>query len=112
MKIGINAFFQYSFFSNGAATAMLSLATALQTLGHTIVLINTNNKTEWFDDCLSLKDTYERRNLVEWTTRSYEQLDMFIDIDGFIVSTTRFAMRYLSVDTINPSISINISNCS
>lgn len=89
MKIGLNAFFQYSFFSNGAATAMLSLATALESLGHTIVLVNTNNKTEWFDDCLSLKDKYERRNLVEWQEKGYDQLDMFIDIDGFILSTER-----------------------
>lgn len=89
MKIGINAFFQYSFFSNGAATAMLSLATALETLGHTIVLVNTNGSVEWFEDCLELKDKYTRRNLCEWQSKGYDQLDMCIDIDGFIISTER-----------------------
>ena len=89
LKIGISAFFQHSFFSNGIATTMLSIADALAKLGHTPVLINTNMTKEWYDDCESLKGVYERRNLVEWSEKKYELLDYFIDIDGFLIPEQR-----------------------
>jgi GR25 family glycosyltransferase involved in LPS biosynthesis len=86
LKIGVSTFFQYSFFSNGLGTVALSLAAALEALGHTIILINTNGKSGWYDDCEGLKDRYERRNIIEW---SGEPLDIFIDIDGYIVPDKR-----------------------
>ena len=89
LKIGISAFFQHSFFSNGIATTMLSIADALAKLGHTPVLVNTNMTKEWYDDCDSLKDVYERRNLIEWSEKKYEFLDYFIDIDGFLIPEQR-----------------------
>jgi len=89
LKIGIIAFFQDSFFSNGIATTMLSIADALAKLGHTPVLVNTNMTNKWYDDCESLKDVYERRNLIEWSEKKYELLDYFIDIDGFLIPEQR-----------------------
>jgi GR25 family glycosyltransferase involved in LPS biosynthesis len=89
LKIGVSTFFQYSFFSNGLGTTALSLAAALEALGHKAVLVNTNGKTAWYDDCEELKDKYERRNVVEWGEKGYEVLDIFIDIDGYIIPDKR-----------------------
>jgi GR25 family glycosyltransferase involved in LPS biosynthesis len=86
LTIGISAFFQYSFFSNGTATCMLSLADALRKLGHKVVIVNSNGTNEWYEDCTNLKHTFERRNLVSWNT---PQLDIFIDIDGYIIPEVR-----------------------
>jgi GR25 family glycosyltransferase involved in LPS biosynthesis len=89
LKIGISAFFQYSFFSNGIATTMWSLADALARFGHKISLINVNENSEWYEDCKDLKNVYERRNLIKWDELKYEKLDLFIDIDGFILPNVR-----------------------
>jgi GR25 family glycosyltransferase involved in LPS biosynthesis len=82
MIIGINCFFQHSFFSSGIATVIMTLADGLASLGHKPVLINTNGTVEWYDDCHGLKDKYPRRNMVDWSEK--ESLDLFIDIDGFL----------------------------
>jgi len=89
LKIGITAFFQFSFFSSGLATTSFSLADALKNLGHTVIFVNTNDKADWYEDCQSLKELYERRNLVEWDEKHYEQLDICLDIDGFLLPTKR-----------------------
>jgi alpha(1,3/1,4) fucosyltransferase len=89
LKIGISCFFQFSVFSNGNVVLALSLADLLEKMGHKAVLINLNNTVEWYDDCNELKDKYERRNLAEWDIKNYDQLDTFIDIDGFLVPTFR-----------------------
>jgi hypothetical protein len=54
MIIGINCFFQHSFFSSGVATVVITLADSLASLGHKPVLINTNGTSEWYDDCHTL----------------------------------------------------------
>ena len=89
LTVGISCFFQHSFFSNGLATCVVSLAAAIRSLGHKAVLINTNGKTAWFDDCEGLKDTFERRNMVEWDEKGYSALDVFIDVDGYIIPDAR-----------------------
>lgn len=89
LKIGISAFFQYSFFSNGIATTSFSLADALEQLGHKPVLINANQTVDWYEDCHQLKDKFERRHLVSWDEKKYDKLDIFIDVDGYIVSNVR-----------------------
>lgn len=92
LKIGISSFFQHSFFSNGLATTMMSLADALASLGHTPILVNINSTVDWYEDCQSIKKKYERRNICEWKEKKYDLLDIFIDIDGFIVSEQRRAV--------------------
>ena len=87
MKVGINVHFQYSIFSSGNSTVALSIAYALKSLGHIPVLINLNGTSEWFEDVTELKDTYEKRNLCEFN--SAEPLDLYIDIDGYIVPSER-----------------------
>jgi GR25 family glycosyltransferase involved in LPS biosynthesis len=89
LKVGISCFFQYSFFSNGNATLSFSIAEILAKLGHQPILINLNNTEEWYEDCLDLKTKYEKRNLSQWDEKKYETLDVFIDIDGFLVPKFR-----------------------
>jgi len=89
LTIGIPCLFKHSFFSNGVPTVVFSLANALTKLGHKVVLLNTNGTTEWFDDCEPLKGVYERRNLMEWTDKGDTQLDLIVDIDGFLIPTER-----------------------
>lgn len=86
LTVGISAYFQHSFFSSGLGTTMLSLADGISALGHKVFLINTAGKNEWFEDCKDLMNRYERRNLLDW---SDEKLDLFIDIDGYIVPDQR-----------------------
>jgi alpha(1,3/1,4) fucosyltransferase len=88
-KIGISVFFQNSFFSSGQPTVSITLASVLANLGHTPILINSNATTSWYDDILPLKEKYEHRNLVEWEEKKYEKLDLFIDVDGFLIPNVR-----------------------
>lgn len=87
--IGISAVFQHSFFSSGSGTCVFSLADALSALGHKVILCNIAGKNQWWDDVEELKTAYEIRQLTEWTEKGYDKLDMFIDIDGFILPTER-----------------------
>ena len=89
MKIGISVLFQHSFFSGGANTVVFSLANALKKLGHTPILINTNNQQDWFEDCKELQAQFEVRNLADWGAKQYDKVDYFIDIDGFINQNER-----------------------
>lgn len=89
LKIGISTYFQYSFFSNGAPTTAISIADAITKLGHIAILVNMNEKKEWYDDCESLREKYEIRNMAQWKENGYDQLDILVDIDGFIVPSAR-----------------------
>jgi GR25 family glycosyltransferase involved in LPS biosynthesis len=89
LTIGISAVFQHSFFSSGSGTCVFSLADALKALGHKVILCNIAGKTQWWDDVEELKSAYETRHLAEWAEKGYGKLDMFIDIDGFIVPAER-----------------------
>lgn len=84
LRIGIGTHIQYSMFSNGMATTAFTLAEALHTLGHSPYFINTNMDEEWFEDCKELQSTFPIRHLCQWTTKGYDQLDIFVDIDGFL----------------------------
>lgn len=87
--IGIATVFQHSFFSSGAGTCVFSLADALSALGHKVILCNIAGKNQWWDDVEELKLAYPIRHLVDWTEKGYDKLDMFIDIDGFILPAER-----------------------
>lgn len=76
MKIGITSFFQFSMFSGGGSSTVLSVAETLKLLGHTVTLINMNGKQEWWDDMHSLKDKYTRVNYVDLK----ETFDLIIEI--------------------------------
>jgi GR25 family glycosyltransferase involved in LPS biosynthesis len=89
LTIGIGVFFKHSIFSNGAPTCAFSLAEGLTQLGHKVMLVNLAEKNEWYEDCLNLQDIYERKHLVEIVDSNCEPLDMFIDIDGFLVPALR-----------------------
>lgn len=85
MKVGILANFQHSFFSNGCPTVVFSLADALQLCGHEPILVNIYGTSEWYDDVKELKDLYPRINIGDIK----EPLDIFIDIDGFLIPSER-----------------------
>ena len=88
-RIGISVVFQHSFFSNGQSTVALALAQTMKALGHSVVFVNINGTVPWWDDCTSLKDSYEVRHLTEWESKGYAPLDIFIDIDGYLVPQHR-----------------------
>jgi GR25 family glycosyltransferase involved in LPS biosynthesis len=89
LRVGISCFFQFSVFSNGYASMAFTLAETLAKFGYIPVLVNTNGTSEWFEDCHSLKDKYERLNLADINDVS-AKLDLFIDIDGYIVAEQRW----------------------
>jgi GR25 family glycosyltransferase involved in LPS biosynthesis len=89
LTIGLSFFCQYSFFSNGIATTTWSLATALERLGHSVCFINTNPATQWFEDCVELKSRFPLRSFAEWKTSDSPKLNLFIDIDGFVIPEER-----------------------
>ncbi len=68
---------------------MFSLADALSKLGHKVILCNIAGTNPWWDDVEGLKSAYEIRHLVEWDAKGYELLDIFLDIDGFILPEHR-----------------------
>ncbi len=68
---------------------MISLADAISSLGHKVILVNTAGTNEWYEDCQDIKDKYERRNMLGW---SHPPLDLFIDVDGYIVPDQRRAV--------------------
>jgi GR25 family glycosyltransferase involved in LPS biosynthesis len=87
-RVGISAFFQFSVFSNGYTSIVFTLADTLEKLGYIPVLINTNGTNEWYDDCPGLKNKYEIVHLADWKETA-PKLDLFIDIDGYIVPSQR-----------------------
>jgi GR25 family glycosyltransferase involved in LPS biosynthesis len=105
MKVGINVHFQHSFFSSGSATIAFSLAAALKKLGHTPVLVNLNGSTEWYDDVKELKELYEIRNILDCKDR---ELDIFVDIDGYIKPSERFRITKNVVVFLRKPIALNL----
>lgn len=85
MKVGINIYFHYSFFSSGLPSTVFSIANAIKHAGHTPVLVNLNGTNEWFEDVPDLKGLYEVRHLCQ----PGEMLDILIDVDGFIQPSER-----------------------
>ena len=63
MRVGITAHFQFSVFSGGGASAVISLAELLTIQGHSVTLINLNGKQDWWDDMATLKNIYARVNV-------------------------------------------------
>ena len=63
MRVGVTAHFQFSMFSGGGASAVLSVAELLTIQGHTVTFINLNGKQDWWDDMTSFKQMYNRINV-------------------------------------------------
>lgn len=63
MRVGVTAHFQFSMFSGGGTSAILSIAELLAIQGHSVTLINLNGKQEWWDDMASFKQLYSRVNV-------------------------------------------------
>jgi GR25 family glycosyltransferase involved in LPS biosynthesis len=89
LRIGIGVFLKHSAFSNGVPTVALSLADGLSSLGHTIILVNTADRNEWFEDCTDLKGAYEIRHAADYHEKQLDPMDMYIDIDGYLIPTLR-----------------------
>lgn len=85
--VGIPVLLQHSFFSSGQPTTAFSLAKILTQLGHKVVLLNLAGTTPWYEDVPELKGLYELKHLVEWNSES--KLDLYIDIDGFLLPERR-----------------------
>jgi GR25 family glycosyltransferase involved in LPS biosynthesis len=103
LKIGINVHIDNSVFSNSATTAAFSLAEALKSLGHEVVLINTNRTREWFEDCHALKEKYAVKHL---SALSDQVADLFVDIDGNISPENRKKVAKRSVIFIRRPVAI------
>lgn len=63
MRVGITAHFQFSMFSGGGASTVLSVAELLAIQGHSVTLVNVNGNQDWWEDMPSLKEMYSRKNL-------------------------------------------------
>jgi GR25 family glycosyltransferase involved in LPS biosynthesis/glycosyltransferase involved in cell wall biosynthesis len=58
MRIGITTHFQFSIFSGGGASTVISVAETLKRMGHDITLINLTGSATWWDDLQSLKSLF------------------------------------------------------
>jgi GR25 family glycosyltransferase involved in LPS biosynthesis len=58
MRVGITVNFQHSFFSSGLSQAVLSLGEIYRIQGYEVVFINTEDEKLWWDDLLSMKDSW------------------------------------------------------
>lgn len=58
MRIGITTHFQFSIFSGGGASTVISIAETLKRMGHDITLINLSGSATWWDDLLPLKSLF------------------------------------------------------
>ncbi len=63
MRVGVTAQFQFSVFSGGGASAVLSIAETLKVMGHSVTLINTNGTQDWWEDMKTFQQVYPRVNL-------------------------------------------------
>jgi len=63
MRVGITAHFQFSMFSGGGASSVLSIAELFKVMGHDVTLLNCNSSQEWWDDMGSMKALYKHMNL-------------------------------------------------
>jgi hypothetical protein len=63
MRVGITAHFQFSIFSGGGASSVLAIAETFKVMGHSVSIINTNGKQDWWDDLHILKKMYECVNV-------------------------------------------------
>ena len=58
MRVGITAHFQFSMFSGGGASSVMSVAELFKVMGHDVTLINCNLTQEWWDDMTCFKGIY------------------------------------------------------
>lgn len=58
MRIGITTHFQFSIFSGGGASTVISIAETLKRMGHDVTLINLTGSATWWDDLQTLKSLF------------------------------------------------------
>ena len=63
MRVGVTAHFQFSVFSGGGASAVLSVAELLKVMGHEVTLINLNVGQAWWDDMPIFKEIFQSVNI-------------------------------------------------
>jgi GR25 family glycosyltransferase involved in LPS biosynthesis len=63
MRVGVTAHFQFSVFSGGGATSVLSIAELFRIMGHSVTLINVNGTQEWWEDMHTFKQVYPKVNI-------------------------------------------------
>jgi GR25 family glycosyltransferase involved in LPS biosynthesis len=80
MRVGVTAHFQFSMFSGGGTSAVLSVAELLSIQGHSVTLINLNGKQEWWDDMTSMKQLYPRVNVDDIT----EPFDIVFEVGNTV----------------------------
>ena len=63
MRIGVTVHFQFSIFSGGGASTVISIAETLKRMGHDVTLINCSGSAGWWDDLQTLKGIFATANI-------------------------------------------------
>ena len=88
MKVGITCPIRFSVFSCGATGAAINIYDYLKEFGYEPILLNTfsNNPSNWYDDCSSLRDKYTVATMEGFEKGS---LDLLIDVEGLTPADIR-----------------------
>jgi GR25 family glycosyltransferase involved in LPS biosynthesis len=86
MKVGVTTNIQFSLFSGGTGATSLAVAELYKNTGNEVWLINTNPDVSWWDDCSSMKKTWENtiislRDIQAGTLPGGSKLDLLIEVD-------------------------------
>ena len=85
MRIGITTDLRHSMFSAGHANTSLSLAHVLQVLGHEVLLLHKQERSDWWDDCKELAAGAPRRLFIDDFLQQGVSLDLLIE-SSFLLS--------------------------
>lgn len=109
MRVGVTAHFQFSMFSGGGTSAVLSIAELLMIQGHSVTLINLNGKQEWWDDMASFKQMYARVNVDDIT----EPFDIVFEVGNTLANkSVRDRIAKQCIWVIRKPILLNDIECS
>ena len=86
MKVGVTTHIQFSLFSGGTGATSLAVAELYKNTGHEVWLINTNPEVSWWDDCSSMKGTWEKnvismKDIQAGSLPGGSKLDLLIEVD-------------------------------
>ena len=85
MKISILSSCQHSMFSGGLANTTIALLESFRTLGCDVTLLNTH-PTNWFDDCMIMKDVFKVINISKDDKYEGEVFDLIVELVPFFNS--------------------------
>ena len=80
MKIGILTSCQHSMFSSGMTNTTIALYELFKLLDHEVFLLNTNTRSEWFDDCKNLKTKIETIQISRDQITFENPMDLLIEL--------------------------------